>query len=56
MKTCPTCWSVQIERTHRTPFERFLSRFGIFPFICNECGNRFRGRFSLENKEPDRQI
>ena len=44
MKTCPRCWSLQIERAHRKPWEHLLSRLGIFPFTCNECGSRFHSR------------
>jgi hypothetical protein len=44
MKTCPTCWSAQIERSKRRSYERLLSLFGIYPFRCNECGSRFHAR------------
>jgi hypothetical protein len=54
MKTCPTCWSIHIERAHRKPFERLLSRFGIFPFVCNECGHRFHLRYSPQHEQVSR--
>jgi hypothetical protein len=46
MKTCPACWSIHIERSRRKPFEHILSRFGIYPFTCHECGHRFRSRLT----------
>jgi predicted Zn-ribbon and HTH transcriptional regulator len=52
MNTCPHCWSIQIERTHRKPWERLLSRFGIFPFTCNECGYRFHSRLVNDTPAP----
>ncbi len=44
MKTCPACWSIHIERSHRRSYERLLSLLGIYPFYCNECGRRFHAR------------
>ena len=44
MKNCPSCKSIQTERIHRTAFQRLLSKIGLHPFICNECGRRFYGR------------
>gem|GEM_PF-4622257 len=42
MKTCPACWSVHIERRRRRTYHHLLTRlFGIYPYLCNECGHQF---------------
>jgi hypothetical protein len=46
MTSCPNCWSIHIDRSHRKSYERLLSFFGVFPFHCNECGRRFHSRYN----------
>lgn len=51
---CPNCKSQDVSRSHRRKgFERLISFFGIYPFRCFDCRNRFY-RYS-PNPRPERE-
>jgi hypothetical protein len=44
-KECPSCQSENTHRSHRQgALERAASVAGIYPFRCDDCGNRFLAR------------
>ncbi|HEX4650843.1 MAG TPA: hypothetical protein VH250_05000 [Granulicella sp.] len=38
---CPKCGSAYVLRSHRKGLEQLISAFGIFPYRCDACGERF---------------
>ena len=38
---CPRCGSGDARRSRRRGLERLLSLFGIWPYRCSACGERF---------------
>jgi hypothetical protein len=49
---CPKCGCSDVYRSRRHGFDRIISLFGFYPFICEErlCRNRFyrRNRQSVQ--------
>ena len=44
-KDCPSCQSEHTHRSHRQgALERAASLAGIYPYRCDDCGNRFLAR------------
>lgn len=41
---CPACNSAMVARVRRRLLNRFISFFGLFPYICRSCSHRFRAR------------
>ena len=55
--TCPKCRESNIRRSHRRPFDFFLTSIGLIPLRCNICEHRFfrpRKSFGLSRADAER--
>lgn len=52
---CPKCKSEDVAHSHRKgPWEHFVSKFGVYPQRCSNCGLRF-SRLDFEGLDMDRK-